>query len=140
MFDNDKEMQDMLSRAEVPPHSGDLADRIIAHTLAGNPAGADADQSQGGNVPQAKRQENFSSWWHELRVLHGRKLALAASLAAVAILIFDPAGRITENYLEKKQLAEAERYTVHGVSLLADVAIIDEPDLQLEEVVEFADS
>jgi hypothetical protein len=138
MFDNDKEMQDMLSRAEVPPHSDDLANRIIANVLASNPAGAGDTPPQ--RMPQVKQKEGFSHWWHEVRALHGRKLALAASVAAVAVIIFDPAGRITENYLENKQVTEAERYTVHGLSLLADVNIIDEPDLKMEEVVEFADS
>lgn len=140
MFENDKEMQDMLARAEVPPHSDDLADRIIARVLVGNPAGVGARPKQDHRVPQVKQKENFSLWWHELWAQHGRKLALAASVAAVAILIFDPAGRITENYLEKKQLSDAERYTVQGRPLLADVNIIDEPDLKMEEVVEFADS
>lgn len=140
MFDNDKEMQDMLARAEVPPHRDDLADRIVAHALAGNPAGASAGHAQVNRMPQVKQEGSFNRWWHDLRMQHGRKLALAASVAAIAIIVFDPAGRITENYLEQKQVAEAERFTVHGLPLLADVNIIDEPDLKLEEVVEFADS
>jgi hypothetical protein len=123
----DREMKQFLSRLEVPAHRPDLPERIIARSLAQRPAPV----RQGGA---------FTTWWARLRTEHGPKLAVAASVAIVSIVVFDPAGKITAHYIENQQMAEMERYTVDGIPLLADVALMDEQDLRFDDVVSFSEN
>lgn len=123
----DKDMTQFLSRLEVPAHSPDLAERIIAQSLAQHP-------------PQLRQGRGFGSWWAGLRAEHGPKMAVAASVAILGIMIFNPAGKITEHYMAEQHIAEMERYTVDGVPLLADISLLEEQDLQLDEVVVFSEN
>lgn len=128
----DKDIRDMLAQVEVPEHRPDLPERIIAAAMVGEHAGRNP-------VPQVKTGGGFSAWWGGLRAAHGPKLAVAASLAAVAVIVLDPAGRIAERYIDETQVAAVQdappatdRYTVGGVSLLADISLVEEPDLEME--------
>lgn len=126
----DKHIQDMLSQMEIPAHSVDLPDRIIAHALA----------SQHRQPQIIKTGNGFTAWWKGMKAHHGQKMAIAAALAAICIIVFDPAGNLTKQYLANQQVAAAEeRYYVDGVPLLADLTLVEEPDLQMEEVVVFAE-
>jgi hypothetical protein len=116
-----------LSKADIPPHSTDLPDRIIAHAMASQQPVA------------MKTGSGFSTWWGSMKAHHGQKMALAAALAAICIIVFDPAGKITKQYVDQQQMAEAqERYYVDGMPLLADMTLLDEQDLQMEDVVIYA--
>lgn len=130
---DDKEMTDFLSRAQIADHSPDLAARIIAGAMASG----HASQHRQFAVPQVKQKASFSAWWGALCAQHGQKMAVAAAFGAIAIIMFDPAGKVTQNYVDQKQMAEADRYTVDGMPLLTDVALMEEPDLYLEELVAF---
>lgn len=127
MHNEDNEIHTLLSQVEVPPHSTDLSDRIIAQALATQP-------------PMVKTGNGFTAWWGGMRAQHGQKMAIAAALAAICIIVFDPAGKIAKQHMAEQEIADAEeRYYVNGMPLLADVTLLDEPDLQLEDVVIFAE-
>lgn len=125
----DKDIHEMLAQAEIPKHSPDLPQRIVAAAMA-------EGYYQHSAASGVKTGHGFSAWWGNLRAHHGPKLAIAASLAAVAIIIFDPAGTLTEHYIAEQEMAaneaEAQRYTVDGVPLLADISLVEEPDLQMD--------
>ena len=129
MHKEDKEIYDIVSQAEIPTHSVDLPERIIAHAIA----------SQHTQPPEVKTDAGFSAWWHGMKAQHGQKMAVAAALAAICIIIFNPLGKVTEHYIASRQVANAEeRYYVNGVPLLADLTLMEEQDLRMEEVVIFA--
>lgn len=130
---DDKELNEFLARVEMPAHSPDLADRIIARAMVQGQAGKQADA-----IVQVKQGGGFTAWWSGMRAQHGQKMAVAAALAAISIIVFDPAGKVTQHYLDQQQLAQADdRYTVDGLPLLMDVALVEEPDLHMEELVAF---
>ncbi|MCH2546392.1 MAG: hypothetical protein MK052_02115 [Alphaproteobacteria bacterium] len=138
MHNIDQDIKDMLSQVDVPEHSPDLSERIIAKAMASKPAMQHYASSQDAMPMQAAA--NDLSWWGKMRAHHGQKMAVAAALAAISIIIFDPAGRMTERYLANQKIAEAERYTVDGIPLLADISLLEETDLYMEEVVVFSDN
>lgn len=128
----DEDIKTMLSQVNIPAHSPDLSDRIIARAMA--------DSAQQYNrTPQVKSGNGFSGWWAETKALHGRKLFAGAMAAAIAVMVFDPVGMVAEQYIvPEQQVAQAEeRYTVDGIPLLADISFMEEPDLEMEEVVAF---
>lgn len=134
----DKDIERMLSQVRVPEPRADLAEHIITAAMA-------QEHGHHPRTVEVKTGGRFTAWWHGLGVQHGPKLALAASLAAVAVIVFNPVGQIAEHYAGERQMAEMqaapydqERYTVGGVPLLADISLMEEPDLELEELVVFA--
>lgn len=135
MHDQDKDIKDMLAQAEIPAHSPDLSERIIATAIASGHAHQHTATSQSA----IKQKMGFSEWWANMRAFHGQKMAAAAAMVALAIVVFDPAGKITQHYLDEQKLAEMERYTVDGVPLLMDISVLTEQDLMLEEIVEFSE-
>lgn len=129
----DEDIKAMLSHVNIPAHSPDLSDRIIARAMA------DGAQ-QYNRAPQVKTGKGFSGWWEETKALHGRKLFAGAMAAAIAVMVFDPVGMVAEQYIAPEQQVAAtvdERYTVDGIPLLADISFMEEPDLEMEEVVAF---
>jgi hypothetical protein len=128
----DEDIKTMLSQVNVPAHSPDLPDRIIARAMV------DGAQ-QYNRAPEVKTGTGFSGWWEETKALHGRKLFAGAMAAAIAVMVFDPVGKVAEHYIAPEpQVAQVEeRYTVDGIPLLADISFMEEPDLEMEEVVAF---
>ena len=129
---DDIEVRNFVLKAQTPQHSPDLQDRIIAAAMASG------HEKQHAMVAQVKQGRSFKEWWQDFGYVHGQKMAAVAILLAVAVIIFDPAGKATQSYIEEKQIVEAERYTVDGIPLLVDVALMEEPDLHMEEVVLFS--
>src|SRR5690606_10852672 len=94
---SDKDIGEMLKQVQVPEPRADLQERIIATAMA-----------QGKPAVEVKTGRGFSAWWSGLRAEHGTKLAIAASLAAVAVIVFDPVGHIAERYIGEQQVAAVE--------------------------------
>lgn len=134
---DDKEMNEFLAQVDMPAHSPDLADRIIARAMTQGQAGRQTDA-----IVQVKQGRSFGEWWGDMKAHHGQKMAIAAALAFISVIVFDPAGKVTQHYIDEQQLAQAEAdpYTVDGLPLLVDVALVEEPDLDMEEVVAFGSS
>lgn len=110
---DEQEMKELLDGLVVPEASADFEARIIVAAHSAQPAQVIAFK------PRPARN------WNIL----GPKLALAASLAAAAVFIFDPAGKATEYYTAQR---EYERYTVHGTPLLDDLQLVSEPTIELD--------
>lgn len=129
--DFDEELQAQLRGMAVPEPDDTLEQRILAAAFA------EASQREAPVI--VHHGIGFQVWWDGIKRQHGGKLAVAAAVAAVALLILNPfeayMGQPTAVQLASQQAASEpqvattapaassaeDRYTVDGVPLLEDI-------------------
>lgn len=108
----DKELARQLRAMPVPAADERLEARIIQRAMA------EGDGPHA--VVQVHRGAGFSTWWDR------PKLALAAAIAAVALLVLSPAEQPAGSSAPVQAAQSDDRYSVDGVPLLADVDVLEE--------------
>lgn len=107
----DKELAAQLQAMTIPAADERFEQRIIAQAMA----------QAGQDTVQVHQGSGFAAWWNAPRI------AIAAAIAAVALLVLSPVEQFTSTAPQAMQVAQVEeRYTVDGVPLLADVDVLEE--------------
>lgn len=116
MHDEDEKMRALVRDMHIPEPASNLEQRIIAAAKT---------------KPQAKPA--FGGKWFGF----GPKLAVAASLAALAVVMLSQPETLPQpaSVSERQMAVYEDPYSVGGIPLLADIEVFEEPEIELDMAV-----